>query len=288
MSEQKIKVSEQFFSIQGEGMYAGVPSIFLRVFYCNLRCKKYGMPAYTQLGKYNTEVEQVIKNIDQYKKYEDLPLVKTGCDTYASIYPEFKHLSPDKTVKQIVDDLQVLLPNEKFEEGIHYIITGGEPLLMFQSVYPALFEEISKRKMDFRYLTFETNGTKPISPVLRDYLNSTNIETTFSVSSKLPSSGEPWNKAIIPSAVASYTEIHNRNIYFKWVCSSEDDWADVERAIETYAAAGLKFPVYLMPAGGERELYDKNKVWLADLCCKKGLRFSPRLQIDIWNNGWSR
>src|ERR1700677_772136 len=33
-----MKISEIFYSIQGEGMLAGVPSVFLRTSGCNLRC----------------------------------------------------------------------------------------------------------------------------------------------------------------------------------------------------------------------------------------------------------
>jgi len=40
----KLKVSELFYSIQGEGRYMGVPSVFLRTLGCNFTCDGFGMP----------------------------------------------------------------------------------------------------------------------------------------------------------------------------------------------------------------------------------------------------
>jgi len=36
--QPSLKISEVFFSIQGEGIYIGLPTIFIRLFGCNLRC----------------------------------------------------------------------------------------------------------------------------------------------------------------------------------------------------------------------------------------------------------
>ena len=40
----KLRYSEAFYSVQGEGRFVGVPSIFLRVFGCNFECAGFGQP----------------------------------------------------------------------------------------------------------------------------------------------------------------------------------------------------------------------------------------------------
>ena len=73
----QIKVSELFYSIQGEGRYMGVPSVFLRTFGCNFTCGGFGMPK----GEISRERDDVAANITFYAQYRDLPLVSTGCDS---------------------------------------------------------------------------------------------------------------------------------------------------------------------------------------------------------------
>jgi organic radical activating enzyme len=282
MSE--IKIAENFWSCQGEGQYVGVPSIFLRTFGCNFTCSGFGLPK----GEISKERDIVASNIDQYDEYMKLPLVTTGCDSYASWDPRFKHLSPTYTISQIVDKFQELLPDSKFSQDKHLIITGGEPLLpKWQKSYVELLKEIQNRDMELSHLTFETNGTKKLDPVLKEYLCESGLEITFSVSAKLPCSGEKWEKAILPEVVKTYLEVSNHKSYFKFVVSTQDDIDDAKKAVKEYRDAGITIPVYLMPVGGVNSIYELNERQVADFCRDNGFRFSPRIQVPLYKNAWA-
>lgn len=276
---QKIKVSELFYSIQGEGRYMGVPSVFLRTFGCNFTCGGFGMPR----GQVSNERDVVAGNIHQFKQYRDLPLVSTGCDSYASWDPRFKHLSPLVETDQLVSEIIDLLPHKEWRDE-HLVITGGEPLLGWQRAYPELLEH--KDMQGLKELTFETNGTQTLSDELFDYmLNDSMIsEFTFSVSPKLSVSGEKWEDAIKPDIVHDYELLGYT--YLKFVVDSESDMQEVEQAVDEYRAAGFRGPVYLMPVGGVESVYSLNNKRVAEMAMARGYRYSDRLQVPLFKNQW--
>jgi organic radical activating enzyme len=281
----KLKISEIFYSLQGEGQYVGVPSIFLRTFGCNFTCGGFGMPR----GQVSTERDTIAKDGLKYADYKDLPLVSTGCDSYASWDPRFKHLSPVMDIKDIIDRFQELLPDRNFNEK-HLIITGGEPLLSWQRAYPELLIELGNREMKLRYLTFETNGTQPLDDALAKYLfrqaEGMKLEVTFSISAKLPCSGEKMEDAIKPEIVKDYLKIPGHKSYFKFVIANEQDALDAQIAVSKYKEAGIDIPVYLMPVGGVNSVYEMNERQVADYARDIGVRFSPRIQVPLYKNEW--
>ena len=278
----KLKIAELFYSIQGEGRYMGVPSVFLRTFGCNFKCAGFGMPR----GELSTEVESIAERITEFKVYEELPLVSTGCDSYASWDPRFKDLSPMLTTDAIADRIMEILPFNEWKDE-HLVITGGEPLLGWQRAYPDL---LSHPKMTgLKEITFETNGTQKLDPKFKEYLTdwsfgSDEREITFSVSAKLPCSGESWEDAIKPEIVCEYEQVGT--VYLKFVVATEQDFADAECAIAAYRRAGFKGHVYLMPVGGVESVYALNNRTVADLAMKNGLRYSDRLQVPLFKNEW--
>ena len=277
----KIKIAELFYSVQGEGRYMGVPSVFLRTFGCNFKCAGFGMPR----GELSTEVEDIAEVVHMFDKYEDLPLVSTGCDSYASWDPRFKDLSPMLTSDAIADRIMEIIPHNTWKEE-HLVITGGEPLLGWQRAYPELLDH--PKMSSLKEITFETNGTQKLTPEFKSYLNMwagrIDREVTFSVSAKLPASGEKWEEAICPEIVCEYEQVGTA--YLKFVVATEQDIADAERAEMEYRTAGFKGHVYLMPVGGVESVYTLNAKNVALAAMKRGWRYSDRLQVPLFKNEW--
>ena len=241
--------------------------------------------------RYNPEVKQLLEDgvHETTKQFEDLPIIHTGCDTYASIYPEFKHFNMLRDVEDVVDHLVSLIPDGKWTQDngqdIHLILTGGEPLLAWQRLYPDIFEH--EKMKGLKNVTFETNSTQKLHSDFREYLESTDrIKWTFSCSPKLSVSGESWENAIRPDVVADYYSVPNSSLYLKFVVADNTDIDEAARAVEAYREAGVECPVYCMPLGGRSEEYNLNIQEVANVCMAKGWRFTPRLHISLFGNAW--
>jgi len=287
----KIKVSELFYSLQGEGRFVGVPSVFLRTYGCNFTCSSFGCKP----GEKSTGADEVAEIVHMFDKFEDLPLVETGCDSYASWHPAFKHLSPTLTTDELVKKMLALTPNGMWEQNngndVHLVITGGEPLLGWQRAYKELLEHPGMAGL--RNITFETNGTQELHEDFREYMfedwtrmGRDRDRLTFSVSAKLSASGESWKDAIKPEIVQSYQELGHT--YLKFVVETEEHVDEAVRAVDAFRAGGFGGVVYLMPVGGLQSSYEQNLRSIADICVERGFNLSPRLHCSIWGNGWAR
>ena len=260
----------------------GVPSVFLRTYGCNFTCGGFGMSK----GEISTERDTIAIKAEEYTDYKSLPLVTTGCDSYASWDPRFKHLSPVIATDSIVDSIMDILPHGRWMDE-HLVITGGEPLLGWQRAYPDL---LSNSKMTpLKEITFETNGTQELSNDFKEYLTKWKMHReknalTFSVSSKLSISGEKWEEAICPDIIRQYESVGF--VYLKFVVATEEDVLEAEQAVKEYRAGGFRGPVYLMPCGGVESIYSMNAKNVAMAAMKRGWRYSDRLQVPLFKNEW--
>ena len=153
-----------FYSLQGEGRYVGVPSLFLRLFGCNFECRGFGQER--DKSKWIAH-EEMPHNQDypDVKKLEDLPVPHVGCDSSFSWGKKWGHLAHYDEVDTIVDKINSFIPKT---EPIHLVLTGGEPLL--KGFQPAMSDIILHRKLGLNNITFETNGTQEY--YFKDLVNS--------------------------------------------------------------------------------------------------------------------
>jgi 7-carboxy-7-deazaguanine synthase len=236
-----------------------------------------------------------------YKDFLDLPLVNTGCDSYASWHPAFKELSHTFTHDELISKMLALTPNHRWQQDngndVHLVITGGEPLLGWQRGYEELLSQDAMG--DLKNITFETNGTQKLQDKFRHFLLDWTLNPrgtpggrrgpdalTFSVSAKLSASGEKWEDAICPDIVKSYQDIGTT--YLKFVVETEEHFAEVKKAVKEFRAGGFTGKVFVMPQGGVVTPYAANRVRVADWAMAHGYNYSPRLHVDLWGNGWGK
>lgn len=300
----KIRVVEKFFSQQGEGRFVGRPSLFLRVFGCNFRCRSFGLPS----GQSTDEPKKIAQLVndpqykDLYKTLKDLPLATTGCDSYAAIYPEFKRFSTDYTPVELAETLINMLPYQRWQHPYtgthtHLVITGGEPLLGWQREYPELLTAPGMEEL--RFLTFETNATQPLTEEFESFLSDWMFgmgevwdyypdqgmrEVTFSCSVKLSASGEPAEKAIKPDVVMQYQSVGDT--YLKFVAETPEHFDEIDQVTKIFRSDGFIGDIYVMPVGGTYESYLANATKVADLCLERGYNYSPREHTFLWGNCW--
>jgi organic radical activating enzyme len=244
-------LTEQFFSIQGEGKYAGVPSYFLRTGGCNLNCPGFG-------ASYEVDGE-----------------VRYGCDTYFAVDSAYAK----SWIK--VDDSKALIDSLKNEFSTigykpHMVITGGEPLMYHSdNVFYAVIEWLVSEGIE---ITFETNGTIEIDfekyPAYQSCI--------FALSLKLANSGEPEKKRIVPQALRSICD-HAKESFLKFTIDADLVKTSAEDEIEAIRELLPDLQVYCMPVGESRDTIWKNDKAVFEFCMKHNFRYSDRLHIRVFD-----
>lgn len=297
----KFPVLEMFTSIQGEGMYTGCPSLFVRLGGCNLRC--------------------VFGN--------------TRCDTP---YSSFEHEEPQwKDTEEAAKAATELL---KQNPGVtHLVITGGEPMLYCTAIREFI-DKIGETDQYIK-ITIETNGTLPCKDMSWrtdiEYNEDGDEESwmdtwvdLFSVSPKLSTSVDKDLKYLTQEQMERHdkTRINIENLasyvteskrifnymkeeveqygaayiddltrtqpvpsyQFKFVYSNEDSVKEIKELLPLIAKeAGIELDelnahVMLMPEGTHPEHLEKISMECAEICVREGWRFCDRLHIRIWGD----
>lgn len=246
MSSTLLAVSEDFYSIQGEGPTAGAPAVFLRLKGCNLTC-----------GGINTVKTKTLDNGATWR-----------CDTIET-WLDGESMSNSALLTSFKDKGYL----DAFRKGAHLVITGGEPLLQ-QDALVSFLEDLEISLEGLPYIEIETNATIQPSPELHDMV------MQYNVSPKLVNSGMSASKRVFPTVLKWFSK--QENACFKFVVSGPEDLDEIERDfVEAFDLEPMQ--VCLMPAADEREQLHKQSVAVVEMCKAAGYRFSPRLQVSIWD-----
>jgi len=156
-----------FYTLEGEGEFVGMPSVFFRMSMCNLTCKGFAS--------------------------EDSP---HGCDSFVSWSIKNK-----MTFNEIFEYFEEHKLVDKLREGAIFKLTGGEPMVQQKQLLKFMAEFINK--YDFHPLIdFETNATiKPDEKWIEYY------RATFTTSPKLTTNGDPEKRTYKPEVLKWHKDV---------------------------------------------------------------------------------
>ncbi len=128
-----LKINEIFYSIQGEGTSAGLPCIFIRLTYCNLRCT-YCDTEYAFYEGKDMQLEEILTEIKKYNcnlvevtggeplmQKESLTLLTKLCNKgYDVMLETGGSLSVEKVDKRVKNIIDFKCPSSKMEKKNYF------------------------------------------------------------------------------------------------------------------------------------------------------------------------
>ncbi len=240
-----LRICEMFASIQGEGITAGVPSVFVRFSGCNLQCKFCDSP-YT----WNWEGTNFSHDT---KAWEDVKYVQAN---------EIVTCTPIE-LKNRICELAGTSVNT-------VVLTGGEPMLYSKT---EAFIQLLCLLKTYRFrIEVETNGTiYPNNEVVA-------LVDQFNVSIKLSNSGMPEKIRIRDKAILFFAR--SLKAWFKFVIMNEDDVVEVQNIQNMFNIPAGK--IFLMPEGRTEEEIKAHAKTIVASCMDNGYTFCNRLHIWLW------
>lgn len=275
----KLNISELFGpTIQGEGIWTGQPSIFLRLNHCNLNC--------------------AFRN-------------GSICDTpYTSYHPE--HNLPPIEANELAEIVHNIFRDHPHVE--HLVITGGEPMIQQKALIEFL-DSLYKwfhynQDLEFPLITIETNGTYIPSLALSKYINLWSVSPKLSTSAQFKDSELGLRRqdfhnrhrinlqalAALCAQAATYEPGHTRvQLKFVWSAGESELEAEIKDLLnririkyqEDYHTGenilGL-IDIGLMPEGQTNEQINMSAQDAIEVCIKNGWVYWDRLHIRIWGD----
>jgi organic radical activating enzyme len=236
---------EIFHTVQGEGISAGCPAVFIRTSRCNLHC--------------------VWCDTDHTWNFEGTP------------WPHEKDAVPGYTKHRKADVTIELSPAEAAHAILAYgcprvVITGGEPLLQEKELLETA--RLILAEMPDCIFEVETNGTRIPSPEFAEIVHQ------FNVSPKLSNAGMSEDLRLVPEALVHFAA--SPKAWFKFVVATPSDLAEIQTLRSRFSIPPQR--ILLMPEGRTAAELDLSAPQLAELCRDLGYRFCDRLHIRLWGD----
>jgi len=267
----KLLISSDFYSVQGEGISSGVPSYFVRLGICNLTC---GMSR-----KFANQLEKEKKLEDGEIFVGDLHAEGKAtwtCDSTS----QWLWRGEDKEFQYLIDRWKEQGVHDDIIKGnIHIIWTGGEPTIKGHQASITNFFKYWSIKEDFNtiynvYNEIETNGTIVIEEDLFNIIDQINC------SPKLANSGMSKKQRFVEPALKRIME--HPNYQFKFVISTEDDVKEIFNDFVTPLQIPLK-NVVCMPGLDDVADFEERTQFCLEMAKKYRFRGLTRLHIAAWN-----
>ena len=268
ISPDKLMISSDFYSVQGEGRSTGVPSYFIRLGLCNLTC---GMSS------------RYLKSLINAKELEDGEIFKGDlelegkaswtCDSTS----QWAWRGEDKEFQYLIDQWKEQGIYQDILNGtIHLIWTGGEPTMKDHQTAIVNFHKYWREKdfIGYTYSEIETNGTLVINDDLFNLLNQINC------SPKLTNSGMTEKQRIKPDAIKRIME--HGNYQFKFVISTEDDVFELFRDFVTPFNIPLKNVICMPGLDSQTDFHERTQFCL-EMAKKYKFIGMTRLHISAWD-----
>ena len=236
---------EIFHTIQGEGVSAGLPAVFIRASRCNLHC--------------------VWCDTDHTWNFEGTP------------WPHEKDAVPGYTKYRKAEVTIDITPVEAARHILAFncprvVITGGEPLLQENDFCETI--RLIRESMPDCIFEVETNATRLPCPALAEAVDQ------FNVSPKLSNALMAESLRVNDEALRYFAA--STKTWFKFVVSSLTDLAEIKVLQTRYQIPAQR--ILLMPEGRTAADLDQTAPQLAELCRKLGFRFCDRLHIRLWGD----
>jgi organic radical activating enzyme len=265
----KLLISSDFYSVQGEGISTGIPSYFVRLGLCNLTC---GMSR-----KYTNNLLKETLLADGEILKGDLELEGKATWTCDSI-SQWLWRGENKEFQYLIDQWKEQGIYEYIKSGlIHIIWTGGEPTIKghqeaisnFYKYWISVDEEIATT-----FNEIETNGTVYIEDDLFDLIDQINC------SPKLSNSGMTEKQRINPEAIERIKQ--HSNYQFKFVISNEEDVKELFRDFIVPFSIPLKNVVCMPGLDSQTDFHERTQ-FVLEMAKKYRFRGLTRLHISAWD-----